>query len=137
MPLRLHVAIGASLVAMIGSVTYAFMYPPKRGELFDKRGWSVLQGLNDPVSSSGTVLVRRGEFAAVGFRGIGKPTVAIHGAESHWSWVLLNEHHADGEVKQLPEFGSYDLPCSELPNIRRTVRDADAYVMEHLQAICS
>jgi hypothetical protein len=137
MPLRLHIAIGASIVAMIGGITYAFLHSPNRGELFDKRGWSVLEGLDDPVSSSRTILVRRDEFAALGFRGIGKPTVPIHGAQPHWSWVLLNEHHADAEIKQLPEFGSYDLPCSELPKIKRTVRDADAYVMEHLRAICS
>ena len=137
MPLRLHVAIGAAIVAMIGGIAYAFFHSPNRGELFDKQGWSVLQGLNDPASETHIVLVRKDEFAAIGFRGLGQPTVRIDGAQPHWSWVLLNEHHADGAIKQLPKFGSYDLPCSELRRVEQTVPDVDAYAMRYLRSICT
>lgn len=138
MSFRFHVAMVGVLVAIIGGMTYAFSHAPHRGELFDKPGWSVLQGMDDPPSSSsGVVLVRRAEFAVIGFRGVGQPTVRIYGAQPHWSWALLNEHHADGEIKQMPEFASYDLPCSELRRIEQNVRDADPYAMKYLQSICT
>ena len=135
MRLRLHVAIGAAIVAMIGGIAYAFFHSPNRGELFDKQGWSVLQGLDDPASETPIVLVRK--VAAIGFRGLGQPTVRIYGAQPRWSWVLLNEHHADGAIKQLPKFGSYDLPCSELKRVEQTVPDVDAYAMKYLRSICT
>lgn len=138
MAVRLHIAIGVFFVAIIGVLVFAFLHPPHRGELFDKRGWSVVQGMDDPpLRSSGVVLVRTEEFAVLGFRGVGQPTVRIYGAQPHWSWVLLNEHHADGEIKQLPEFGSYELPCSQLRRIEQTVRDADPYAMKYLRSICT
>jgi hypothetical protein len=138
MSVRFLVAIGVFLVAIVGGLTYAFSHLPHRGELFDKRGWSVVQGMDDPPSpSSGVVLARRDEFAVLGFKGVGPTTVRVYGAQPRWSWLLLNEHHADGEIKQLPKFASYDLPCSELRRIEQTVPDADPYAMEYLRSICT
>jgi hypothetical protein len=137
MPIRLHIAIGAVFAVIVGGLLYAFFHAPRRGELFDKPGWSVLQGMNDPaLPQSRVILVRRDEFDVVGFRGIGQPTVRIYGAQPHWTWVLLNEHQADGDIKQMPEFGSYDLPCSDLGRIERATRNVDGYVMKYLRSIC-
>ena len=141
MQFRLQNAIGAALLAIlaaiIGGIAYLFLYPPRSGELFDKRGWSVLQGMNDPASPQSRVfLVRREEFDVVGFRGVGPPTVRIYGVQPHWSWVLLNEHQAEGDIKQMPEFALYDLPCTDLTRVERTARNADAYAMKYLRSIC-
>lgn len=119
-------------------MAYPFMNNPHRGELFDKQGWSVVQGMADPPTSSpAVVLVRRDEFAVVGFRGVGQPTVRTYGPQPQWSWVLLNEHHAGGEIKQLPKFGSYQLPCREVGRIEHSVHDADRYAIEYLRSICT
>ena len=137
MPVRLHIAISAFFVVVIGGIVYAFFHQSNRGELFDKRGWSVLQGMDDPPStSSRVVLMRREEFDVLGFRGIGEPTARIYGPRPRWSWVLLNEHHADGNIKQMPRFASYELPCSELTRIERAARNADGYAMKYLRSIC-
>src|SRR5438874_448583 len=123
MPIRVHIAIGALFVVVIGGLIYAFLHSPRRGELFDKRGWSVLQGMDDPSSpGSRVVLARREEFDVLGFRGVGQPTVRIYGPQPHWSWVLLNEHQADGDIKQTPKFGSYVLPCSDLRRVQKATR---------------
>jgi len=137
--LRTHIVIGAFFAFVIGVPIFAFFHAPNRGELFDKRGWSVLQGMNDPPSpSSGAVLVRRDEFAVLGFRGTGEPRQrSVYGPAPHWSWVLLNEHQADGEIKQMPEFGAYDLHCAELQRTEKAVPDADAYAVRHLRSICT
>jgi len=142
MQLRPQNAIDAALLAIlatiIGGIAYLFFYPPRSGELFDKRGWSVLQGMDDPPSrSSGVILKRVDEFRVLGFRGVGRPTQAIYGAQPHWSWVLLNEHHAEGQIKQLPRFGSYALPCSDLRKVEQSVRDADGYAVNYLRSICT
>lgn len=137
MPLRLHIAIGLFLVAAIGGLIYAFSHS-RSGELFDKRGWSVLQAMDDPSSQpSRVVLVRREEFDVLGFRGIGQPKARGYGAQRHWSWVLLNEHHADGDIKQMPRFEAYELPCSELTGIKQAARDADDYALQYLRSICT
>ena len=137
MPIRTHIATATLLLGVIGVGGWSWSIQ-RRGELFDKPGWSVLQGMNDPLSpSSRIVLVRRDEFAALGFRGVGQPTVHTNGAQSRWSWVLLNEHHADGEIKQMPEFPKYDLPCSNLSQVQQAVRDADAYAVSYLRSICT
>ena len=128
----------AIFAAIIGGVIYVFLYPPRSGELFDKRGWSVLQGMDDPRSaSSGVVLARIDEFAVLGFRGVGQPTVRVYGAQPRWSWVLLNEHQDNSEVKQLPKFSAYVLPCSELRRIEQAVRGADQYALKYLRSICT
>jgi hypothetical protein len=138
MPLRLHIAIGAFFVVIICGMAYAFMHNPHRGELFDKQGWSVVQGMDDPpTSSSVIVLVRRDEFAVVGFRGVGPPTDRVFGSQPQWSWVLLNEHHANGEIKQSPKFGSYQLPCPEVSRVEQSVHDADRYATDYLRSICT
>ena len=137
MPVRWEIAISALIVAVFGGLIYAFFHAPRRGELFNKHGWSVLQGMDDShLTQSRVVLVRREELDVVGFRGRGQPTVRISGRQPHWSWVLLNEHQADGDIKQMPEFGSYDLPCSELNRIERAARNADGYAMRYLRSIC-
>lgn len=80
--------------------------------------------------------MRRAEFDVLGFRGVGQPTVRIYGPQPRWSWVLLNEHHADGNIKQMPRFASYELPCSELTRIDRAARNVDGYAMKYLRSIC-
>jgi hypothetical protein len=138
MPLRLHIAIGAFVVAVIGTMACAFMHSPHRGELFDKRGWSVLQGMDDPASGPpNAVLLRRDEFAVLGFRGVGQAKQrSAYGPEPHWSWMLLNEHQADGQIKQMPQFGAYDLNCTELARVEKAVPEADAYAVKYLRSIC-
>jgi hypothetical protein len=137
MPVRLQIAIGAVFVVIIGGLIYAFFHVPRRGELFDKRGWSVLQGMDDPAHpQSRVILVRRDEFDVIGFRGVRQPTVRIYGDQPHRSWVLLNEHQADGAIKQMPKFGSYDLPCAGLTGVERAARNADAYALKYLRSIC-
>lgn len=131
--------IGGIFLAAIGGLIIKLSYDYRHGELADKRGWSVLQEMDDPRPdvSSGTVLLKRGEFAVLGFRGTGEMKGGpVYGRQSQWSWVLLNEHDADGKFKQLPEFRSYELPCSELMRVEHTVPDVDAYAIKHLRTIC-
>ena len=92
--------------------------------------------MNPASPQSRVILVRREEFDVIGFRGVGPPTVGIYGVQPHWSWVLLNEHQADGDIKQLPEFESYDLRCADLARVERTARNADAYAVKYLRSIC-
>jgi hypothetical protein len=129
----------AALLTAIGGLLYWLIYVYPHGELADKPGWAVLQGMDDPHSnaSSPTVLIRKAEFAVVGFRGIGEMMGGpISGRQPQWSWVLLNEHDVDGEVKQMPKFPSYGLPCSEVARVAHTVTDADAYTIKHLRSMC-
>ena len=137
MPIRTHIIIATLWIGVIGAWVWSWGIQ-RRGELFDKPGWSVLQGMDDPLSpSSRIVLVRRDKFAALGFRGVGQPTVRTYGPQAHWSWLLLNEHHADGEIKQMPKFRTYDFPCADLRQVQQAVRDADAYAVRYLRSICT
>lgn len=52
-------------------------------------------------------------------------------------WILLNEHANDEQVKQMPRFASYGLPCSDVDDVQRRVKDVDAYVVRYLRTICS
>jgi|GEM_PF-4336604 len=138
MLLRFHIAVGAFFFVLICGFFLAFLHASRLGELADKRSWSALQGMDDAPAQSGSVVLQRtGEFAFLGFRGVGQPEDRIRGAPAAWSWVLLNEHHIDGEIKQMPEFGGYELPCSELRRIQGAVPDADAYVLRYLGSICT
>lgn len=138
MPLRYHAAIGLFFVGIIGGLLVVFWRASQHGELADKRGWSVLQGMDDPpTQSTGLILRRREEFDVLGFPGVGQTKGRIYGAQPHWSWVLLNEHDVDDEVKQMPEFGSYDLHCTDLSRVERAVRNPDRYALKYLRSICT
>ena len=102
----------------------------------------MLQGLeyryrSDPSSAT---LVRRSAEAglvAVGFEGLGAVSSGgVDGPQPRRSWVLLNEHAHDREVKQLPKFAAYALRCSEVARLEQRIRDADSYAIDHLRSIC-
>ena len=137
MRLRVHIMVGAVFVIIIAGLILTFKNV-RSGELFDKRGWSVLQGMNDPPSDQSPAVLRKvEEFDVLGFRGVGEPrSSSVSGPKPRWSWVLLNEHHGSAEIKQMPQFGSYELPCSELAKVKRAARDVDGYVLNYLRSVC-
>jgi hypothetical protein len=51
--------------------------------------------------------------------------------------VLLNEHQTDEEIRQMPEFGAYDLRCADLERAEKGVGDADTYAIQYLRSICT
>jgi hypothetical protein len=132
-------AVGVALLAA-GIFSYRLARDSlASGELAGKAGWSALQGIEHRTRGldCGTVTVQPvgdDEFLALGF----PAAVPLDGmADGCRSWVLLDEHAFDRRVKQMPRFRSYRLPCSAVADLPQIAPPTDAYVVAHLESICS
>ena len=126
--------IGAAVIAAYSGLHAMFV----NGELGDKAGWAALQGL-DTVHDCGATTVRsvgRGKILAIGFPAAGAAEGGALGDHCR-SWVLLNEHASDREVKQMPRYPTYKLDCKEVAELPRVAPGADAYVLDYLRSICT
>ena len=108
------------------------------GELGDKAGWAALQGLDTERDCETTTVSPAGgaEFLAIGFPASGASESDAAGGHCR-SWVLLNEHASDREVKQMPRYRAYKLDCSDVAGLPRLAPETDAYVLQYLQSICT
>ncbi|MGV3456136.1 hypothetical protein [Sphingomonas sp.] len=114
-----------------------------QGELAEKPGWSALQGVefsDRSTSTSGTEIRRLSDgFVVMAVEGRGNALDGPSGGverQSRRMWILLNEHASDEQVKLMPRFASYNLPCSDVDDVQRSVDDIDAYVVRFLRTIC-
>jgi hypothetical protein len=112
------------------------------GELADKPAWAALQSVEfeDRSSTSSGTEIRRlsNRYVALAVQGRGEMQGGPVGGprQPRRSWILLNEHAADSQVKQMVTFPAYDLRCSDVDKVQRHVADIDAYVILYLRTIC-
>ena len=131
----LAVAIAAAGVGIYFAARHAFA----SGELADKAGWSALQGIEYSTRGMDCEAVTVRPVGAGAFLALGFPAAApLDGVgDGCRSWVLLNEHAADREVKQMPRFRAYRLPCGDVADIPQMAPETDPYVIAYLESICS
>src|SRR3712207_3550120 len=102
----LAVAIAAAGVGSYVAARHGF----GNGELADKAGWAALQGIEYGTRGMDCEAVTVRPVGGGGFLALGFPAAeSLDGVGGCRSWVLLNEHADDREVKQMPRFRSYRL----------------------------
>jgi hypothetical protein len=127
------VIFGVAVVAL-AVVLYVMVIVPK-GELGEKRGWSVLQGTevkyrNDADTQSPVLLFNPLESNYVV---LGVPT---EDAKFPRAWIILNETTPSSSVYILPRDQNFHVSCAYVDEVASKVKVAPP-VLELLRTRCS